>query len=157
MKLSCPINPASTLCNFCLINLRPLHLFQSVASERRILSPSFSRVTLRRRKSGGVKRAYYRVNGYATEPLRLLEADMPSTREAASRFSSRHELDGVVIAVKSREEDCWNYHTAVIYRLQTERAIMQLVIAFVNTRQSMAHSPTAVRLPLPSCMARLLE
>lgn len=34
----------------------------------------------RARKSSSVKRVYYRVNGYTTEPLRLLEADIPGAR-----------------------------------------------------------------------------
>lgn len=64
--------------------------------------------------------------------------------------------DGIVIAVTSRGEARLELPLArPLYRLRAERAIMQLVIAFVNTRQSMAHSPPAFRYRHPRLEPRL--
>lgn len=120
-KLSCPTNPASVLCNPINKYFKSFHPFQPVLNpsiggfsgeENGFFLSYFSRVTLQRRKSGGVKRVYYRVNGYATEPLRLLEADMPRCTRGASRFSSRHELPTESSSpLKAEERPAWNYHS----------------------------------------------
>jgi len=62
---------------------------------------SFSRVTFQR-KSSGVKRAYYRVNGYTTEPLRLLEADMPGASQFRDGTSTSSPESSAVTAKVAR-------------------------------------------------------